>query len=61
MGKIARHPFYVAGIPLLATGCAFAAVGASGQEAFAWTAAGLLVPGVVLLTMGIWRSRNARA
>lgn len=58
MGKSAKTPFYFAGVPLVAVGCAFAAIGASGQEAFGWTAAGLLVPGAILLVIGAWRSRR---
>lgn len=54
MGKTAK-PFYFAGVPLAAIGAAFAAVGASGQEAFGYTAAGLLVPGIVLLVTGYRR------
>lgn len=61
MSKNARNPFYFACLPLLTVGCAFAAVGASGQEAFGWTAAGLLIPGAVLLATGAWRSRSRRA
>lgn len=57
-GKI-RNPFYFAGMPLVAVGCAFAAVGASGQEAFGWTAAGLLIPGALLLIAGVWRKRTS--
>lgn len=59
MGKNAEKPFYIAAVPLLATGCVFAALGASGQEAFGWTAIGLLVPGVVLLITGAMRRRGA--
>lgn len=54
MGKIAK-PFYFAGIPLIATGAAFAAVGASGQTAFGYASVGLLVPGLVLLIAGYYR------
>lgn len=54
MGKIAK-PFYFAGIPLIATGAAFAAVGASGQAAFGYASVGLLVPGLVLLIAGYCR------
>lgn len=54
MGKTAK-PFYFAGIPLIATGAAFAAVGASGQAAFGYTSVGLLVPGLVLLIAGYCR------
>lgn len=60
MSKNAKNPFYLAGLPLLTVGCTFAAVGASGQEAFGWIAVGLLVPGVLLVTMGAWRSRSAQ-
>lgn len=45
-------PFYYAAAPLIAIGAAFAAVGASGQAAFGYTAVGFLVPGVVLLVTG---------
>lgn len=54
MGKTAK-PFYFVGIPLIATGAAFAAVGASGQTAFGYTALGLLVPGFALLIAGYRR------
>lgn len=54
MSKTAK-PFYFAAIPLIALGGAFAAVGASGQEAFGYTAVGLLVPGIVLLVTGYRR------
>lgn len=52
MAKKTSNPFYFAGVPLVAVGAAFAAVGASGQAAFGWTAAGLLIPGALLLTFG---------
>lgn len=58
MSKAANTPFYLAGVPLVATGAAFAAIGAAGQTAFGWTAIGLLVPGVALLVAGIWRNRR---
>lgn len=60
MGKTAK-PFYFAGLPLVAIGtafAAFAAVGASGQEAFGYTAVGLLVPGLVLLVTAYWSRRR---
>lgn len=59
MGKSANKPFYFAGVPLVAVGCAFAAIGASGQEAFGWSAIGLLVPGVVLLVAGVLNCHRA--
>ncbi|WP_434681298.1 hypothetical protein J3P77_09410 [Pseudomonas sp. R1-18] len=59
MGKSANKPFYFAGVPLVAIGCAFAAIGASGQEAFGWTAIGLLLPGVALLAAGVLNRRRA--
>ena len=59
MGKSANKPFYFAGVPLVAVGCAFAAIGASGQEAFGWSAIGLLVPGVVLLVVGVLNRHRA--
>lgn len=59
MGKSANKPFYLAGVPLVAVGCAFAAIGASGQEAFGWSAIGLLVPGVVLLVAGVLNRNRA--
>ncbi|CAI3788769.1 hypothetical protein AHFPHNDE_02446 [Pseudomonas sp. MM227] len=59
MGKNANKPFYIAAVPLLAVGCVFAALGASGQEAFGWTAIGLLVPGIVMLITGAMRQRRA--
>lgn len=55
MVKTAKKPFYFAGAPLVTIGVAFAAVGASGQEAFGYTAVGLLVPGIVLLITGYRR------
>lgn len=57
MGKTAK-PFYFAGLPLVAIGTPFAAVGASGQEAFGYTAVGLLVPGLVLLVTAYWSRRR---
>lgn len=54
MAKTAK-PFYAAAAPLLAIGAVFAAVGASGQEAFGYTALGFLVPGIVLLVTGYRR------
>lgn len=54
MSKIAK-PFYFAAMPLLAVGAAFAAVGASGQAAFGYTAVGMLVPGMALLIAGYRR------
>ena len=59
MAKKANNPFYFASFPLLAVGCAFAAIGASGQEAFGWTSIGLLVPGVGLLVAGLMNRRRA--
>ncbi|MBD8754225.1 hypothetical protein [Pseudomonas coleopterorum] len=59
MAKKANNPFYFVGVPLLAVGCAFAAIGASGQEAFGWTSIGLLVPGVALLVAGLMNRRRA--
>ncbi|MEG0634703.1 MAG: hypothetical protein RR517_19390 [Pseudomonas sp.] len=56
--KAPKQPFAMTGIPLLALGCAFAAVGASGQTAFSYVAVGLLIPGFVLLGMGAWRRRR---
>lgn len=58
MAKHANKPFYFASVPLIAVGCAFAAIGASGQEAFAWTSIGLLVPGVALLVAGLVNRRR---
>lgn len=54
MDKTAR-PFYFVATPLITIGAAFAAVGASGQAAFGYTAVGLLLPGVVLLITGFRR------
>ena len=54
MSKTAK-PFYLAAAPLIATGAAFAAVGASGQIAFGYTAIGLLVPGLALIVAGYRR------
>lgn len=54
MSKAAK-PFYFAAMPLLAVGAAFAAVGASGQAAFGYTAVGMLVPGMALLIAGYRR------
>ncbi len=54
MGKTAK-PFYLVAAPLIAVGAAFAAVGASGQAAFGYTAVGLLVPGLALLIAGYRR------
>ncbi|MFT0866298.1 hypothetical protein [Pseudomonas sp. CAM1A] len=54
-----KKPFYFAGAPLVAIGAAFAAIGASGQEAFGYTAVGLLVPGLLLLSAG-YRSNRQR-
>ena len=51
MAKTAK-PFYAAAAPLLTIGAVFAAVGASGQEAFGYSAVGLLVPGIILLISG---------
>lgn len=59
MAKKANNPFYFVGAPLIAVGCAFAAIGASGQEAFGWTSIGLLVPGLVLLGAGLRNRRRA--
>ncbi|MCO7597416.1 MULTISPECIES: hypothetical protein [Pseudomonas] len=58
MSKAAKTPFYIAGAPMIAIGAAFAAVGAAGQPAFGWTAAGLLIPGAVLLIVGAFRNRR---
>jgi len=58
MGKIATKPFYFAGVPLITVGCAFAAIGASGQEAFGWTSIGLMVPGVILLAAALFSPRK---
>lgn len=59
MAKKANNPFYFAAVPLLAVGCAFAAIGASGQEAFGWTSIGLLIPGLALLVAGLINRRRA--
>lgn len=61
MSKNAERSFYFAGVPLVATGSAFAAVWASGQEAFGWSALGLLVPGVSLLIAGLVSRARAQA
>lgn len=45
-------PFFLVAMPLIAVGTAFAAVGASGQAAFGYTAVGLLAPGLALLIAG---------
>jgi len=58
MSRTVKTPFYLVGSPLVAVGAAFAAVGASGQEAFGWAAAGLLVPGALLLIVGAWQHRR---
>lgn len=58
MASNTRSPFNFAGVPLIAIGAAFAAVGASGQPAFGYTAVGLLIPGAVLLIVGAWRNRR---
>lgn len=51
--------FVIAAAPLIAMGSTFAAIGASGQSAFSYTAIGLLAPGVVLLVIGLRRwTRN---
>lgn len=60
MAKTAKTPFIFVGAPLVAVGAAFAAIGVSGQPAFGYTAVGLLVPGIILLTSGFW-SRRRRA
>lgn len=59
MGKNAEKPFYITAAPFIAVGCVFAALGASGQEAFGWTAIGLFVPGIVLLITGALRRHRA--
>jgi len=58
MRKTATRPFTIIGTVLIAVGAAFAAVGASGQPAFGYTAAGLLLPGVVLLVLGVRAGRR---
>lgn len=58
MRKTATQPFTIVGTALIAVGGAFAAVGASGQAAFGYTAAGLLLPGVVLLVLGVRAGRR---
>ncbi|MCP6691297.1 hypothetical protein [Pseudomonas donghuensis] len=58
MSKTAKNTFTVAGGPMTALGIAFAAVGASGQPAFGYTAVGLLIPGVALIATGIWSKRR---
>ncbi|WP_369991916.1 hypothetical protein [Pseudomonas xanthosomatis] len=58
MRKTATQPFTIVGTTLIAVGAAFAAVGASGQPAFGYTAAGLLLPGVVLLVLGVRAGRR---
>lgn len=59
MAKKANNPFYFASASLIAVGCAFAAIGGSGQEAFGWTSIGLLVPGLALLVAGLMNRRRA--
>ena len=59
MAKKANNPFYFVSVPLVAVGCAFAAIGASGQEAFGWTSIGLLVTGLALLVAGLMNRRRA--
>lgn len=54
MRKTAK-PFYLAAAPLIAVGAAFAAVGASGQVAYGYTAVGLVLPGIMLLVVGYRR------
>lgn len=51
MDKKAK-PFFLVAMPLIAVGTAFAAVGASGQAAYGYTAVGLLTPGLALLIAG---------
>ncbi|MFK3775274.1 hypothetical protein [Pseudomonas sp. NPDC089406] len=58
MRKTATQPFTIVGTTLIAVGAAFAAVGASGQAAFGYTAAGLLLPGLVLLVLGVRAGRR---
>jgi hypothetical protein len=58
MSKAAKNPYYFAGAPMIAVGAAFAAVGAAGQPAFGWTAAGLLIPGAILLIAAVCRNRR---
>ncbi|MBP2262615.1 hypothetical protein J3B00_003420 [Pseudomonas sp. BP8] len=58
MLRFSKSPFYLVSVPLIAMGAAFAAVGVSGQSAFGWTAAGLLMPGAVLLICGALRHRR---
>ncbi|MFJ4142694.1 hypothetical protein [Pseudomonas sp. NPDC089734] len=59
MSKGIRNPFYFAGVPLVAMGAVFAAIGASGQGAFGYTAVGLFIPGLVLVVAG-WQSRRRK-
>lgn len=59
MRKKPVSPFYLASAPMFAIGVAFAAIGASGQPAFGYTAVGLLIPSVVLAVAGAWTRRRA--
>lgn len=58
MSKHSTTPFYAAGGSMLVIGVVFAAVGASGQPAFGWTAVGLLIPSAVLLLQAVRRKRH---
>nr|WP_314872250.1 hypothetical protein [uncultured Pseudomonas sp.] len=58
MHKDSTTPFYAAGGSMLIIGIVFAAVGASGQPAFGWTAVGLLIPSAVLLMQAVRRKRH---
>ncbi|MCE0906979.1 hypothetical protein LU676_30035 [Pseudomonas alloputida] len=53
MAKKVIAPYGFVAVPLIALGATFAAVGAAGQSAFAYTAAGLLVPGIALLVLAV--------
>ncbi|MBO0368262.1 hypothetical protein GIB23_14260 [Pseudomonas putida] len=59
MRKDNTIPFYAAGGSMLVIGIVFAAVGASGQPAFSWTAVGLLIPSAVLLLQAVRRKRGS--
>lgn len=58
MDRKTAKPLAMAGGPLVAIGSSFVAVGLSGQPAFGYIGAGLLIPGVVLVVVAFWSGRR---
>lgn len=58
MEKAFKQPLFLVGIPLTICGLVFSLIGALVNGTFAYIAPGLLIPGLVFMSIG-WRQRRS--